>query len=257
MAYSALNYFNVALPRSAQATSQFWETTGTAPVYGTDGPDVIGGGGALGHVLTGGKGDDTYHVFAPLDRVIERPGEGVDTVIAAYTDFTLPDAVENLTIKGDYFAIGNAGANIIEGDGGAQHIIGRGGDDVLVGGGGADVFVFAPHSGYDVIADFDGASGDRLRLDGYGFTTFDQLKAAMTQVGADVVLRTSDGSAILLRDQALSDLRVEHFQIGFDPAHLRLTFEETFDSLSLYQPDTGQGIWRTNFWYGPSAGLGI
>src|SRR3712207_7000748 len=48
--------------------------------------------------------------------------------------------------------------------------------------------------------------------------------------------------------------KVEHFQIGFDRGQLRLTFEENFDSLSLYQADTGQGIWRTNFWYGGQTG---
>lgn len=48
--------------------------------------------------LYGGPGSDNYHVFEAKDAVIEKVGEGYDTITAYQTDYTLPANVERLVM---------------------------------------------------------------------------------------------------------------------------------------------------------------
>lgn len=62
--------------------------------------------------------------------------------------------------------IGGAGDDILVGGGGSDTILGGPGNDELIGGAGADMFVVSALSeNRNVIADFNGAEGDRLRLE--------------------------------------------------------------------------------------------
>ena len=96
---------------------------------------LIGKGGA--DVLAGGQGDDTYFEVVPDDTIVERAGEGTDTV---YTkgSYTLPPNVEKLYSFGPdgTSAVGNATANEIGGGYNNSELFGRGGDDILRGGDG-------------------------------------------------------------------------------------------------------------------------
>ncbi|OPH36410.1 calcium-binding protein [Moraxella lacunata] len=119
--------------------------------------------------MIGGLGDDTYYVDNTLDIIIEKTGEGYDSVIAS-SDYTLSEHVENLTLIGDAIvAIGNDLDNILIGNEKFNRLDGGHGDDTLDGGLGADtmigglgadtyhvdnaldVIIELPNKGYDTI----------------------------------------------------------------------------------------------------------
>ena len=112
------------------------------------------------------------------------PAQGVDRIVA-WQNVYLGDhpAVENLTVGNDkIYGAGNAPRQRHRGPGRRPAALRRPGQDVLIGGAGADVFIVVKGEGNDVVQDF--ASGeDKVRLKA-GFTSFEQVKAAMTQVGA-------------------------------------------------------------------------
>ncbi|WP_168220525.1 calcium-binding protein [Azospirillum thermophilum] len=170
-------------------------------VDGADGHDLLGGGpdsdsvtGGAGNdtlyagddgvadTLVGGSGDDRFWVNGPEDRIVERPGGGIDTVIARFS-WTLDDSLENLRLQekgasANGAAIGNRHANLLIGNGGNNRIDGldgddtiwatRGddradggpGDDVVGGGGGSDSVIGG--SGNDTLYGGDDAAADLL-----------------------------------------------------------------------------------------------
>jgi Ca2+-binding RTX toxin-like protein len=147
-----------------------------AHISGGDGDDVlIGGidgealdGGEGEDRMEGGRGGDTYFVDSLKDIVVERAGEGLDT-IASRISMTLPAHVENMRfqVASGLSATGNALANVIEGTGGDERLNGAAGIDTLVGFGGRDSFVFnvaVRASNRDKIADFF-APEDTILLD--------------------------------------------------------------------------------------------
>ena len=144
---------------------------------GNDGNNLIDGGFGF-DVMAGGAGDDTYVVRDSGDRVVERAGEGVDTVLAS-VNVALADHVENVVLTGTAAigATGNALANRITGNTAANALSGGDGDDVIEGGGGADTLTggagadtFVLRSGQTAgvrIADFV-TGEDRIALLGFG-----------------------------------------------------------------------------------------
>ncbi|ONG51413.1 hypothetical protein BKE38_16200 [Pseudoroseomonas deserti] len=159
-------------------------------------------GGAGDDVLEGKRGDDTYYVDSAGDRVIERPGQGYDTVITT-TSYTLEagQSIELLKLdpstgRANYTLVGNELDNRLWGNSGSNQLWGGDGDDALygrqgrdklyggdgddlldggrdgdwlTGGAGADTFLFrAGEANGDRVLDFCAAEGDRIRLLGYG-----------------------------------------------------------------------------------------
>ncbi|MFC3080129.1 glycosyl hydrolase family 28-related protein [Phenylobacterium terrae] len=106
-------------------------------IVGNAGHNLIDGG--LGNdTLLGGLGNDTYVVNVTGDVVTENPGEGIDTVHAAFS-YTLGANLENLVLTGSAAnGTGNGLNNLILGNGSANKLIGNGGDDTLDGGAGDD-----------------------------------------------------------------------------------------------------------------------
>ena len=144
---------------------RLWGGTGSDDLLGGPGADwLIGGPGA--DRLSGGAGDDFYMVDGSHDIVREFADEGHDRV-AASSDFTLPDYVEDLRLfgqaaagtgnalgnrimagaapaalrglAGDDTLIGSAYDDMLEGGEGADRLHGSGGADLLVGDAGNDV----------------------------------------------------------------------------------------------------------------------
>jgi Ca2+-binding RTX toxin-like protein len=96
------------------------------------------GGTQQGGVI-GGTGNDHFVVDGQSILLIERAGEGDDSVTAS-ASYYLFDNIENLILSGSAgnFGVGNALANTIIGNAGSNLLLGGGGDDVVRGGGGVD-----------------------------------------------------------------------------------------------------------------------
>lgn len=156
-------------------------------LVGGAGNDMLDGGSLDDGIgidrMYGGTGNDSYLVGETLDKVIEKEGEGVDSV-ESWVSYVLPGNVENLTLKngGDADGTGNQLANVIIGGRLENTLKGMAGNDTLVGGLGADdlyggtgkdIFVFTSLkdstvavSGRDTIFDFSRTQGDRIDLSG-------------------------------------------------------------------------------------------
>ena len=126
--------------------------------------------------MTGGTGDDLYHVNASGDKTIELAGEGTDSIIAII-NWTLAANVENLTLSGpaltgtgntlDNTLIGNGYANTLSGGDGADSIDGGNGNDTLLGGNGSDTLIGG--GGSDTL---DGGVQDDAMYGGVGSDTY-------------------------------------------------------------------------------------
>ncbi|WBV45093.1 proprotein convertase P-domain-containing protein [Pseudoroseomonas cervicalis] len=131
-------------------------------LLGDAGADRLEGGAGADRML-GGEGDDLYGVDQAGDVVIEREGEGYDTVRASI-DYALTEHVERLELlDGARNGIGNALDNVILGHDGANWLAGLGGDDLLLGGGGNDRLEGG--EGQDRL---EGGAGDDVLLGGAG-----------------------------------------------------------------------------------------
>ena len=154
-----------------------------------------------GDIMDGGKGDDWYYVSATnaslfaqsggttflvttdppgytADRVVERAGGGIDTVVAAVS-YTLPSFVENLILDDRSFDIsgtgnelnnrltGNADDNFLRGLAGNDVLLGGDGDDKLSGGIGKDTMDGG--NGIDTLVYSDAKSGVTVDLSKHGF----------------------------------------------------------------------------------------
>jgi hypothetical protein len=92
------------------------------------------------------------------------------------------------------------------------------------------------------------AWSDMVRLTGTSFTAFDQIKAAMTQVGNDVVLQIDPSETLTFRDHAIADFTAYNFLLPLDTSKIGgLTFDDEFNGLQLLNTNDGSGLWRDNF----------
>lgn len=161
-------------------------SAGNDTLSGGGGDDTIDGGKGADR-MEGGMGDDVFTLDDLGDAIVERAGEGTDTVRTGVSGYILGANVEKLILTGtgdlagsgnalDNVLTSNAGANLLRGGGGVDKIdggagndqlFGDDGDDALTGGAGADrltggigkdVFKFALADSVtgapDVITDF-------------------------------------------------------------------------------------------------------
>jgi Ca2+-binding RTX toxin-like protein len=193
-------------------------------ITGLGGNDTLDGVGGS-DTLMGGAGDDVYIVPNSLAVIVERAGEGIDTVIAR-GDHVLSANVENLTIDstrtngwagtgnelnnritgnvGNNRLEGGAGGDTLSGGGGIDTLIGGAGNDLLTGGAGADVFRFSPGGGKDVIVDM-GFGPDRDTIDISAYLNVG-LKPVLQDVGPNVLISFSSGDSITVQGLHCSDL---------------------------------------------------
>ena len=160
-----------------------WGDAGADVLYGNQGFDVVYGNQG-GDTLYGGQDRDTLFGGQDADQLVGGAGN---------------DRLE-----------GGKGADTLSGGSGDDSLVGGDGDDILVGGAGADRIAggdgadrieIDSGSGNDVIADFDGAGGDRIaiqsNLNGTSIDSFAELQAvASTGVGGNTLIQLGDGQTL-------------------------------------------------------------
>jgi Ca2+-binding RTX toxin-like protein len=99
--------------------------------------------------------------------------------------------------------IAGQGADTVFAGQGDDSILGSEGNDSMFGNEGADRFAFATGSGADIIGDFNGAAGDRLSLQGQGYSLG-------TSADGDLLLLLSGGGTI-----ELNGIAPANFSPGF------------------------------------------
>ncbi len=163
----------------------------------------------------GGPGDDTYVVTDPRMFILEQPDQGVDSVLA-WVDYVLPSNVENITVAAGWglHVTGNAASNFVTGGAGDDVLNGGpGGDDVLTGGGGRNLFIVAAGTGRDVITDFHPGQ-DRILLDGFDFSTVNDVVAALQPGETQAVLPFTNGERLVIWNSTGSPLSAADFVLG-------------------------------------------
>jgi Ca2+-binding RTX toxin-like protein len=99
-------------------------------------------GGVGADTMAGGSGNDTYYVDTVGDRVVEKSGEGNDTIYSSIAFNLANTNVETLRLTGtaNISATGSSGADSLYGNDGNNIINGGAGADLMTGGKGDDVY---------------------------------------------------------------------------------------------------------------------
>jgi beta-glucanase (GH16 family) len=185
---------------------------------------------------------------------VEEAGQGVDSVISRAPRFTLPPHVENLSVLADdAHGAGNELPNRIAGGPGRQTLDGGPGDDILSGGPDADLFIVERGGGSDVILDFE-PGVDAIRLGG-GFShlaSFAAVRAAMREVGPDLVLELGEGERLVLRGRRIAEMTAADFRLPLDRSVLRRTFSDEFDRFEATATGIAgnRRVWRSTYVHG-------
>ena len=171
-----VNSRGVPMPESATPTSNVYGTnSGGETLTAPAGPSAVDSGGGPNDLLIGSSGDNIFYIRDGSDRVQVADGlPGVKSIVA-YTSYTLPANVQNLSVSGNFsYAVGNALPNLIVGQNGPEQLYGGAGDDVLVGAGNGTSFIVAAGEGSDAIYNF--SSSDTIRLIGSNFHAFAEVQ---------------------------------------------------------------------------------
>ncbi|TPI32054.1 glycosyl hydrolase family protein [Mesorhizobium sp. B3-2-1] len=246
-----VNAVGVPLPYSG-ASNHWFSAPGAGPdLYGSAGNDSLYGAGNVNVTMHGGTGDDIYYLYGAGNKVAEAAGAGIDT-ISTWMSYKLPDNVENLIVTNpNNYAFGNGLDNIITATAGHQTLDGGAGNDVLIdGGGGYDTFIVSKGDGSDLIANF--AATDTVRLNGYGFTSFDAIHSNMVQAGSNVLLNLGSGEILEFKDTTVDKLQPGQFELPIDMSAMKLSFSDDFNTLNLHNAQGG--TWDTNFSWGAPNG---
>ncbi|RZT10670.1 Hemolysin-type calcium-binding repeat-containing protein [Duganella sp. CF402] len=169
---------------------------------GGAGNDILDGG-AGADKLIGGVGNDTYRVDNAADVVTEGLNEGIDTVYAKLSSYTLGANMENLFGPGNGVlnGTGNALNNVLNGGLGNDTLSGLAGNDTLLGSVGNDTLL-----GGDGDDRLEGSIGANLLDGGAGSDTAVALAdfsaySVKRPNATDTVLTNADtGESLILRN---------------------------------------------------------
>ena len=189
-------------------------------IIGTRRDDVLYG--SLGHnIFYGGLGNDTFIVNNRNDQIVERYGEGTDTVYT-HTTYTLPNYVENLTMTGhdNIFGFGNNSDNVLIGNSGNNRLSAGRGKDVLYGGAGNDLLL----AGDDDDKLYGGDGNDILRGDhGNDYLEGNEGDDVLDGgIGADI-MRGGNGNDTYYVDSP-NDVVIEEANGGIDTVYTGMTY---------------------------------
>ncbi len=200
---------------------------------GGDGDDVLNGRGG-GDILDGGAGSNTASYATSFIGVTVNLADGTasggdatgDTLLriqniegSNYADVITGDKVGNtLTgLNGNDVLDGRAGDDVLLGGDGDDLLIGGLGNDILTGGAGDDIFHYDANGpslpNYDKIADFQAGanSDDILELEGFGYTSFEDVLADSYQVLGNTVINLDANTSVTLIGVQITDLHQDDF----------------------------------------------
>ncbi len=240
-----------ATPRAWLSTTAIGQTL-TASSLSAQLGDGYGGG-----VLIGGSGDNTFSIVDSSELISVASSAGVNTV-NSWASYALPTNVNNLVLeKADMAGTANSGSDLIIALGAGDSLIAGSGSDVLVdAGAGGDFFTIGANATKDVIYGFQasGANHDFIQLTGTNFTSFADVQANLSQMGADTLLTLSPTQHVLIRNTQVSSLTATDFALNLNLHNATPTFDDEFNSISLYNSSTGSGVWKTSFISGNQTG---
>jgi Ca2+-binding RTX toxin-like protein len=248
-----INALGAELKVSAKSVSTPTTTSGRDVLTGTAANETYYMAG--GDLVSGAGGDDSYYIFDTTSVAVENAGQGIDTLYARqWGTAQLAANIENLILggKGTTGGIGNALDNVIIAGTIGARLNGMRGNDVLVGGSGYDTFEIAKGNGSDVIMNFEHAK-DMISLSGYGLTSMSQVRAAATQVGADLQISLGNSESLILRGTSLSGLSAVDFKFGIDKVGTMAA--NVFDVIPFSPAALTQQMWggsavfTSNGWY--------
>ena len=158
---------------------------------GGTGRDTLQGGPG-NDIMLGNQGDDVIlgnqdndEIYGGMDNDVVFAGVGADQATGNEGNDVVAGNEGNDTLHG------GQGDDIVYGGQDDDLIYGDRGNDVLYGNQGADKFRFAQGDGADVIADFSKAEGDKIDLQGLGYTV-------SQNANGNAVLNVFGGSTIEL-----------------------------------------------------------
>jgi hypothetical protein len=170
--------------------------------------------------LTGTAGDNS-HVNIYGDGATKAMGTVTANADGAWS-FTTTSAVSNTEhnfvakmLDSTGHVVGSSG----QADIGSNHsdsIVSSPGNDIMAGGSRQDTFVFGANFGKDVITDFrsSGYNHDIIQISKSVFDNFADVLSHATQSGHDVVIGTTAGDTLTLKQTVLSDLHKSDFHIA-------------------------------------------
>jgi beta-glucanase (GH16 family) len=247
------NYLGQPMPESASPTSNVFGTSaGNETLTAPTGPSGVDSNGGFGDVLIGSNGDNIFYVKDPSDTVRVDSGLSGTKTVVAFTNFALPDNVQNLTFSGaNNYGKGNGLDNlIIAGNDAGETLYGAAGNDVLVGGAAAQTFMVKAGEGNDVVYGWN--SSDQIQLIGTAFKSFADVQGAMHQSGSDVILQLDPSETLTFRNTTLGSFSANQMLVSLDRSKLgALTFDDEFNSFQKYDFSTNTGLWQTDFGFDP------
>ena len=250
------DYLGNLMPLSPDATNGVIGSTAGETLRGKRGVSnwIISPGG--GSTLIGG--DQRRHVLCRRsdDIVIAAPNSGINTIVSWTSTYTLPANVQNLFLQSGSggIGVGNNLNNLLVAEGSSNYTLVAGtGNDVMIGNGSGDpqydigagstTFVIAKGDGNDVIANFRNGI-DVVRLNNFtNLTSLAAVQAAMTQVGADVVLNLGGGQTLTFRNETIANFHATDFMLPAYLPGMSLRFDDEFNS--FVSSPTGTQGWMT------------
>ena len=187
-----------------------WGGTESDVVYGNQQDDLLYGNQAS-DTLYGGQDSDTVY-----------GGQDTDLLYGNLADDMLYGNLGADTLyggQGNDALFGGQGDDLLIGNLGDDTLYGNLGDDTISTGAGSDVIVVGNDGGIDVVADFDGATGDVVQLaanvNGTAIDTFAELQAAAADnASGNVEIALGSGNTLTLNGVTASELQSEWFTFG-------------------------------------------
>jgi Ca2+-binding RTX toxin-like protein len=113
--------------------------------------------------------------------------------------------------QGNDIVYGRGGKDALQGNDGNDTIIGGTGNDTMRGQAGDDIFVYNDGDGVDKILDFDDFGNDQIDLSSFGFASFADVQAIMSQSGSRVILDFDGANTLRLENTNFADMGADDF----------------------------------------------